>query len=111
MIPSIRLHDGASLGTNQYIIKIRGEEVAPGEILVDYYLAWNPQSHRRNRQDRDIGACLRYSTHAGFCQKTKEMAGNLRLYCDHTADLVMLTHLSETIKKHTYELLNRSETI
>lgn len=23
----------------------------------------------------------------------------------------MLTHLSETIKKHTYELLNRSETI
>lgn len=24
---------------------------------------------------------------------------------------VMLTHLSETIKKHTYELLNRSETI
>ncbi|WP_294472657.1 flagellar biosynthesis protein FlhA, partial [uncultured Intestinimonas sp.] len=42
VIPSIRLHDGAALGTNQYIIKIRGEEVAQGEILVDYYLALEP---------------------------------------------------------------------
>ena len=24
VIPSIRLHDGAALGTNQYVIKIRG---------------------------------------------------------------------------------------
>ena len=44
VIPSIRLHDGASLGTNQYIIKIRGEEVARGEILVDYYLALEPSN-------------------------------------------------------------------
>ena len=44
VVPSIRLHDGASLGTNQYIIKIRGEEVARGEILVDYYLALEPEN-------------------------------------------------------------------
>ena len=44
VIPSIRLHDGASLGTNQYVIKIRGEQVASGEILVDYYLALEPAS-------------------------------------------------------------------
>ena len=28
VFPSIRLHDAASLGTNQYVIRIRGEEVA-----------------------------------------------------------------------------------
>ena len=44
VIPSIRLHDGAALGTNQYVIKIRGEEVARGEILVDYYLALEPSN-------------------------------------------------------------------
>ena len=42
VFPSIRLHDASALGTNQYVIKIRGEEVARGEILVDYYLALEP---------------------------------------------------------------------
>ena len=37
-----------NLNTNQYVIKIKGEEVAKGEILVDYYLALeppNPEKH------------------------------------------------------------------
>ena len=42
VVPSIRLHDGAALGTNQYVIRIRGEEVARGEVLVDFYLALEP---------------------------------------------------------------------
>ena len=42
VIPSIRMHDAAALGTNQYVIRIKGEEVARGEILVDYYLALEP---------------------------------------------------------------------
>ncbi|MCI9367256.1 MAG: FHIPEP family type III secretion protein, partial [Oscillospiraceae bacterium] len=36
VIPSIRLHDSSALGTNQYAIRIKGEVVAQGEILVDY---------------------------------------------------------------------------
>jgi len=42
VIPSISLRDSSSLNTNQYVIKIKGEEVAGGEILVDYYLALEP---------------------------------------------------------------------
>ena len=42
VIPSIRLRDSSGLNTNQYVIKIKGEEVAKGEILVDYYLALEP---------------------------------------------------------------------
>ncbi len=44
VIPSIRLRDSSSLNTNQYCIKIKGEEVAKGEILVDYYLALEPEN-------------------------------------------------------------------
>lgn len=44
VIPSVRLRDSSSLNTNQYIIKIKGEEVARGEILVDHYLALEPAS-------------------------------------------------------------------
>ncbi len=44
VIPSIRLRDSSGLGTNQYSIKIKGEEVAKGEILMDYYLALEPDA-------------------------------------------------------------------
>ena len=44
VIPSIRFHDSSALGTNQYVVKIKGEEVARGEILVDYYLALEPSN-------------------------------------------------------------------
>lgn len=43
VIPSIRLRDSSGLSTNQYCIKIKGEEVARGELLVDYYLALEPE--------------------------------------------------------------------
>ena len=44
VIPSIKLLDNSGLGTNQYVIKIRGEEAARGELLVDYYLALEPSN-------------------------------------------------------------------
>ena len=47
VIPSFRLRDSSGLSTNQYCIKIKGEEVARGEILVDYYLALEPDQLER----------------------------------------------------------------
>ena len=39
VIPSVRMTDNPEINPNLYIIKIKGEEVARGEILVDHYLA------------------------------------------------------------------------
>ena len=43
VIPSIRLRDSSSLGPSQYSIRIKGEEIAGGEILIDYFLALEPE--------------------------------------------------------------------
>ena len=110
MIPSIRLHDGANLGTNQYVIKIRGEEVAKGEILVDYYLALEP-SNPTNEIDGIETVEPAYGIPSRWIlPENKEMA-EIYGYTVITPLSVMLTHLSETIKKYAYELLSRSETI
>ena len=108
--PSIRLHDGASLGTNQYIIKIRGEEVARGEILVDYYLALEPSNPTGEIDGIETVEPAYGIPSRWILPENKEMA-EIYGYTVITPLTVMLTHLSETIKKHTYELLNRSETI
>ena len=110
VIPSIRLHDGAGLGTNQYIIKIRGEEVARGEILVDYYLALEPANPAGEIDGIETVEPAYGIPSRWILPENKEMA-EIYGYTVITPLTIMLTHLSETVKKHAYELLNRSETM
>ncbi len=110
VIPSIRLHDGAALGTNQYVIRIRGEEVARGEVLVDYYLALEPPN-----PSGEIDGIETIEPAYGIPSKwilpeNKEMA-EIYGYTVITPLTVMLTHLTEVIKKHAHELLGRAETM
>ena len=99
VIPSIRLHDGAPLGTNQYIIKIRGEEVARGEILVDYYLALEPANPAGEIDGIETVEPAYGIPSRWILPENKEMA-EIYGYTVITPLTVMLTHLSETIKKH-----------
>lgn len=108
VIPSIQLRDSSNLGTNQYIIKIKGEEVAKGEILVDYYLALEPASPAGDIDGIETIEPAYGIPSKWITQDKKEMA---EIYGYTVIDplSVMLTHLSETIRKHAYELLNRAE--
>ena len=110
VIPSIRLHDGAALGTNQYIIRIRGEEVARGEVLVDYYLALEPPNPTGQIDGIETIEPAYGIPSRWILPENKVMAG-IYGYTVITPLAVMLTHLSETIKKHAYELLGRTETM
>lgn len=108
VIPSISLRDSSSLNTNQYVIKIKGEEVARGEILVDHYLALEPANPAG-----DIDGIETIEPAYGIPSKwivpeNKEMA---EIYGYTVIDplSVMITHMSETVRQHAYELLNRQE--
>lgn len=110
VVPSIRLRDASMLGTNQYIIKIKGEEVARGEILLDYFLALEPANPAGDIEGIETIEPAYGIPSRWILPENKEMA---EIYGYTVIDplSVMLTHLSETVKKHTYELLNRAETI
>lgn len=110
VIPTVRLHDGSMLGTNQYIIRIKGEEVTKGEILVDYYLALEPANPLGEIDGIETIEPAYGIPSRWILPENKEMA---EIYGYTVIDplSVMLTHLSETIKQHAYELLTRAETI
>ncbi|MCI9620374.1 MAG: flagellar biosynthesis protein FlhA [Dorea sp.] len=110
VIPSIRLRDSSSLNTNQYVIKIKGEEVAKGEILVDYYLALEPPNLEKEIDGIDTIEPAYGIPSKWITVDKKEMA---EIYGYTVIDplSVMLTHLSETVKKHAHELLNRPEVV
>ncbi len=110
VIPSIRLHDSSALGTNQYAIRIKGEVVAQGEILVDYYLALEPPNPLGEIDGIETIEPAYGIPSRWILPENKEMA---EIYGYNVIDplSVMLTHLAETVKKHAYELLDRAETI
>jgi len=110
VIPTVRLHDGATLGTNQYIIRIKGEEVARGELLVDYYLALEPSSPLGQIDGIETVEPAYGIPSRWILPENKEMA---EIYGYTVIDplSVLLTHLSETIKRYAYELLTRTETV
>lgn len=108
VIPAVQLRDNMSLNPNQYIIKIRGEEIARGEVLVDYYLAMNPGGDSNEIEGIDtvepaFGISAKWVDEEN--RETAEMYG----YTVIDALSVIITHLSEIIKKHAHELLGRKE--
>lgn len=110
VIPSIRLRDSSSLNTNQYCIKIKGEEVAKGEILIDYYLALEPDN-----PEKEIDGIETIEPAYGIPSRwirpeDREMA---EIYGYTVIDplSVLVTHLSEVVKQHAHELITRQEVI
>jgi len=110
VIPSIRLRDSASLNPNQYTIKIKGEVIATGEILVDYYLAIEPSEPMGDVDGIDTIEPAYGIPSKWILPDNKELA---EIYGYTVIDplSVMLTHMSEIVSQHAYELLSRAEVL
>ena len=108
IVPSIRIRDNMKLKGNDYTIKIKGTEVARGELMPDQLLAM------------DVG--MAHGTLPGVA--TREPAFNLNAYwiqeglkekaesLGYTvvdAISVISTHLTEIVKQYAYELVTRQE--
>ncbi len=108
VIPSIRLRDSSALNTNQYVINIKGEEIARGEILTDYYLALEPSTPVTPIDGIETIEPAYGIPGKWITADKKEMA---EIYGYTVIDplSVIVTHLSETVKKYAHELLTRAE--
>lgn len=108
VIPSVRLRDSSVLNANQYIIKMKGEEISRGELLVDYYLALEPQNPAGEIDGIDTIEPA-YGIPSKWITADKKDLAEIYGYTVIDPLSVMLTHLSETIKKNVHELLTRGE--
>lgn len=108
VFPSVRLKDSGQLNPNQYAINIKGEQVAQGEVLVDHYLALIPE----NGDDSVDGIETvepAFGIQAKWISEDKRVQAELAGYTLIDPTSVIITHLSEVVKAHAYELLNRQE--
>jgi flagellar biosynthesis protein FlhA len=108
VVPSVRLRDNGYLNPNEYVVKLKGEEVARGEILVEYYLALDPGS-LSGEVDGIETIEPAYGIPSKWITKEKKELAEIYGYTVIDPLSVLLTHLSEVIKTHAHELLSRQD--
>lgn len=108
VIPSVRLKDSGQLNPNQYLIKLRGEEVASGDVLTDHYLSFAP-SDAEDEIDGIETVEPAFKIPAKWISEDKKLKAEIAGYTLIDPTSVIITHLSEIIKAHAYELLTRQE--
>ncbi|WP_172243313.1 flagellar biosynthesis protein FlhA [Saccharibacillus endophyticus] len=109
VVPVIRIRDNIQLRPNEYVIKIKGNIVGRGELLLNHYLAMSP-----GFDDESISGIETMEPAFGLPalwidEATKERA-ELSGYTVVDPPSVVATHLTELVKRHAHELLGRQET-
>ena len=108
VIPSVRIKDSGQLNPNQYSILLKGEEVARGDILMDHYLALPPGGDADDIPGIDT-IDPAFHIPAKWISEDKKIQAELAGYTLIDPTSVVITHLSEVVKEHLHELLNRQE--
>ena len=108
VIPTVRLRDNGLINPNQYLIKIKGEEVARGEVLVDYYLALDPGNSTGTIDGIDTIEPAYEIPGKWITENQREMA-EVYGYTVIDSLSVIVTHMSEIVKRHIHELVSRQD--
>ncbi len=108
VIPSVRMTDNPEINPNQYIIKIKGEEVARGEILVDHYLALDSGDVTAQVEGIDTVEPA-FGLPAKWISEDKKIMADVAGYTLIDPVSVMITHWSEIMKRYAHEILSRQD--
>jgi flagellar biosynthesis protein FlhA len=109
VIAPVRIHDDVALESHEYAVKVRGAEVARGRVIPGHRLAMDPG-------DATPGVSGIPTVEPAFGLPAVWIDENHRAeaealgYTVVDAESMIVTHLTETIRRHVDELLTRQET-
>lgn len=108
IVPVIRLRDNIQLRPNEYLIKIKGIELASGELMFDSFLAMNPGT-----ADGELDGIKTtepaFGLPAVWISENQKERAEMMGYTVVDPPSVIATHLTEIIKNHAHELLGRQD--
>ncbi|EJE7233214.1 flagellar biosynthesis protein FlhA [Clostridium botulinum] len=107
VVQPIRIRDNLQLKTNEYIIKIRGTTITKGELMPNMLLCMDPTGDVEIPGIKGIEPA--FGLPAVWINKDQREEAELKGLTVVDPTTVMVTHLTEIIKNHSYELLGRQE--
>ncbi len=108
VIPSLHLRDNLQLRPGQYVVLIKGNEVASAEILIDHYLAMDPGDAKHRIQGVETREPA-FNLPALWVPELHKEEAMLAGYTVVDPATVIATHLTEVFKRHLSEFLGRQE--
>lgn len=108
IVQPIRIRDNLQLKTNEYIIKIRGTVTAKGELMPNMLLCMDPTNGDFELQGIKTVEPA-FGLPAVWINKDQREDAEIKGLTVVDPTTVMVTHLTETIKSHSFELLGRQE--
>lgn len=108
LLPPIRVRDNVQLDPNAYRVLLGGEEVARGELRAGQYLAMDPSGSAQPIQGIETTEPA-FGLPARWIAEADKDRAELLGYTVIDAASVLVTHLTELLKKIANELLTRDD--
>nr|WP_210402436.1 flagellar biosynthesis protein FlhA [Nautilia sp. PV-1] len=108
LVPQIRIKDNLHLKPTEYQILLKGVEVAKGEIFPDKYLAMSTPMVIEEIEGEKVKEPA-FGIDAIWIDEEKKEEALMNGYTVVDASTVIVTHISEIIKKYAEELLTRQD--
>ncbi|NIK10804.1 flagellar biosynthesis protein FlhA [Alkalibacillus almallahensis] len=109
VIPVVRIRDNIQLNPNEYQLKVKGNEVAKGELYLDHYLAMSPGMEDDSIEGIDTVEPA-FGLPAKWISEDMKDEAELSGYTIVDPPSVVSTHITEVIKRYAHQLLGREET-
>ena len=109
VVPTIRIRDNIQIKPNAYIVKLKGMEIARGELMLDHFLAMNSGTVFEEVPGIETVEPA-FGLPALWIPENEREQAELNGYTVVDAVSVLATHLTEIIKQHASEILGRQET-
>jgi len=108
MVPPIRLRDNLQLGNNEYRFVLKGNPIASSQLMPGHWLAMNATNSKvvlKGVPTVEPVFQLPATWVAEVERKNAEVSG----FTVVDAPSVLITHLSETVRRHCHEILTRQD--
>ncbi len=108
VLPLVRLRDHPGLDPSSYEIRLHGHVVASGVLDPDRFLAMDPGTVQEPIKGRTTKEPV-FGLPAIRVGPDQKEEAELRGYTVVDPESVLVTHLSETLRKHAHEILSRDD--
>jgi flagellar biosynthesis protein FlhA len=108
VIPSVRIHDEIDLDSHEYVVKVRGAVVTRGRIVAGHKLAMNPGDAFGTLSGIPTTEPA-FGLPAVWIADAQQPEAEAFGYTVVDGESVIITHLTETIRRHAADLLTRQD--
>ncbi|MDZ7295997.1 MAG: flagellar biosynthesis protein FlhA [candidate division KSB1 bacterium] len=108
VLPPIRIRDNIQLKPTQYVIKVRGEEVARHELMLSRLLALNPGTATEEIEGIKTVEPA-FGLKAKWIEPSKREQAEVAGYTVVEPAAVLITHMMEVLRAQAHRILGRQE--